>query len=73
MLSSLFALVLLSGDGVPGTASRLAYAAHSVEHVTRGMHVTAAACFLLLAAHFFARFVVDLDALVARDLRREFA
>jgi hypothetical protein len=26
LLSSLFALVFLSGDGVPGAASRLAYA-----------------------------------------------
>ncbi len=45
----------------------------SVAHVTRGTHVTAAACFLLLAALFFASFVVDLDALIAGDLRREFA
>ncbi len=41
--------------------------------MTRGTHVTATACFLLLAALFFASFVVDLDALVAGDLRREFA
>jgi hypothetical protein len=38
------------------------------------MHVTAAACFLLLASFFkFASFVVDLDALITGDLKHEFA
>ena len=57
----------LSGDGVPGAASRLAYAA--CQRVSR----TCCFFFLLLAALFFASFVVDLDSLVAGDLRHEFA
>ena len=62
MVFALFALVFLSGDGVPGAASRLAYAAR--QRVSRTWHVTAAVCFLLLAALFFASFVVDLEALL---------
>ena len=65
--SLLLALIFLSGDGVPGAASRLAYAA--CQRVSR------TCCFLLLAAlfFFFASFVVDLDSLVAGGLRHEFA
>ncbi len=57
------ALVFLSGDGVPGAASRLAYAARQ--------RVSRACCFFCYLQLFFASFVVDLDALVEEDLRHE--
>ena len=66
---------MLTGDGVPGAVSQLAYAAcpASVTHVSHGTHVMAAACFLLLESSFLQvlLLVVDLDALVAGDLRHE--
>jgi hypothetical protein len=54
LLLSLLTLILLTGDGVPGAVSQLAYAARpaSVTHVSHGTHVMAAACFLLLESSF---------------------
>ena len=65
--SLLLALIFLSGDGVPGAASRLAsYAARQ--------QVSRTCCFFFATcSSFFASFVVDLDSLVAGGLRHEFA
>ena len=64
--SLLLALIFLSGDGVPGAASRLAYAACQ--------RVSGTCCFFATcSSFFFASFVVDLDSLVAGGLRHEFA
>ncbi len=64
----LLALVLLSGDGVPVAASRLACVVRtaSVARVTRVPHVMAAALFLLLV-------FVDPNAWVVGDQGLDFA
>jgi hypothetical protein len=67
-LSSLLALVLLSGDGVPVAASQLACVVRtvSVAHVMRVPHVMAAELFLLLV-------FVDPNACVVGDQGHDFA
>jgi hypothetical protein len=75
LLSSPLTLVLLSGDGVPGAASQLPFGVCtvSVVRLTCGKRVMAIAFLLKLASPFFASFVVDLNTLIAGDLRHEFA
>ena len=70
LVSLLFALVFLSGDGVPGAASRLVFAARQRVCVALMSRRLCVFCHL---QRYFASFVVDFDALVARDLRHEFA